>query len=126
MHTKEGRGETKTTGVGMPPSGPEGTMTSASDVERRGTGERNVIGTRNRKHTEDENATNQIKDKYLKYAFIQNRGFNKTNTEGEWDEIETVRGRLQQCVEFWESIGANEFVLDTIKEGYKIPFYFYS
>ena len=41
--------------------------------------------------------------------------------EGEKDII--VRGRLKENLEFWESIGANNFILDAIKSGYKIPFY---
>ena len=33
-----------------------------------------------------------------------------------------VKGRLKACVKFWESISAPQFVLSTIREGYKIPF----
>jgi len=33
-----------------------------------------------------------------------------------------VKGRLKENILFWESIGASEWVLDIIREGYKIPF----
>ena len=33
-----------------------------------------------------------------------------------------VKGRLKASIKFWESIDASEFVLNTIKYGYKIPF----
>ena len=34
-----------------------------------------------------------------------------------------VKGRLKQCVSYWEStISASRFVLDVISEGYKLPF----
>lgn len=34
-----------------------------------------------------------------------------------------VKGRLKQNFEFWRAIGANEYVLDVIENGYTIPFY---
>ena len=34
----------------------------------------------------------------------------------------SVKGRLFRSVEFWQSIGTLDFILDVIKEGYKIPF----
>ena len=34
-----------------------------------------------------------------------------------------VKGRLKQNVEFWKAIGANEYVLDVIENGFTIPFY---
>ncbi|KAH3700888.1 hypothetical protein DPMN_075869 [Dreissena polymorpha] len=33
------------------------------------------------------------------------------------------RGRLRENIKFWESIGTNDYVLDVIKSGYKVPFY---
>ena len=33
-----------------------------------------------------------------------------------------VKGRLAKHIDFWEKIGANSFVIDTIKNGYVIPF----
>jgi len=34
-----------------------------------------------------------------------------------------VKGRLRVNVDYWESIGASQFIL-SVKEGYKIPFYY--
>ena len=33
-----------------------------------------------------------------------------------------VKGRLAKNIKFWEKIGANNFVLETLKKGYAIPF----
>ena len=33
-----------------------------------------------------------------------------------------VKGRLAKHVQYWQSIGASEFVIDTIKNGYVVPF----
>ena len=35
-----------------------------------------------------------------------------------------VKGRLRVNVSFWEGIGASQFILSVIREGYKIPFYY--
>ena len=35
-----------------------------------------------------------------------------------------VKGRLRVNVRFWEGIGASQFILSVIREGYKIPFYY--
>ena len=42
----------------------------------------------------------------------------------EGSESVIVKGRLIVNVDFWESIGASQFILSVIKEGYKIPFYY--
>jgi hypothetical protein len=48
--------------------------------------------------------------------------------QGESDSIQmnikclSVRGRLEEHLRFWEQIEAPEFILDTIRSGYKIPF----
>ena len=42
----------------------------------------------------------------------------------EGSESVIVKGRLRVNVDFWESIGASQFILSVIKEGYKIPFYY--
>ena len=34
-----------------------------------------------------------------------------------------VKGRLSKNIDFWKSIGANDFIIETIRDGYKIPFY---
>ena len=33
-----------------------------------------------------------------------------------------LKGRLRSCLSYWHTIGANSFVIDTIKFGYQIPF----
>ena len=42
----------------------------------------------------------------------------------EGSESVIVKGRLRVNVDFWESIGASQFILSVMKEGYKIPFYY--
>ena len=34
-----------------------------------------------------------------------------------------AKGRLKQNVKFWKYIGSSDFVIDVIKNGYKIPFF---
>ena len=41
--------------------------------------------------------------------------------QGDKDII--VRGRLRQNIAFWKYIGCNNFIIDTIFSGYKIPFF---
>ena len=33
-----------------------------------------------------------------------------------------LKGRLKTKLDYWHTIGANSFVIDTIKRGYRIPF----
>ena len=35
----------------------------------------------------------------------------------------TVRGRLKLCISFWRSLGASQFILNFISQGYKIAFF---
>ena len=37
--------------------------------------------------------------------------------------VRTCKGRLKNCVKFWESIGVNKAIHDVLLEGYRIPFY---
>ena len=34
-----------------------------------------------------------------------------------------VKGRLKKHLSFWSEIGTNDFILDVIENGYKIPLY---
>ncbi|CAG2198049.1 unnamed protein product [Mytilus edulis] len=34
-----------------------------------------------------------------------------------------VKGRLKENIQFWIDIGAYDYIIDTIRDGYKIPFY---
>ena len=36
--------------------------------------------------------------------------------------LPVLKGRLRSCLSYWHTIGANSFVIDTIKFGYRIPF----
>ena len=36
--------------------------------------------------------------------------------------LPVLKGRLRSCFSYWHTIGANSFVIDTIKFGYRIPF----
>jgi len=47
--------------------------------------------------------------------YFEERSYEKVNFHG-------VKGRLSKHVKFWEEIGANSFVIDTIRDGYIIPF----
>ena len=38
--------------------------------------------------------------------------------------VTSVRGRLAKCISEWEGINAPGFILEVIREGYKIPFVF--
>ena len=61
---------------------------------------------------------------HLKMPDIQNNNNVKYNLSFGFnfgDGI-NVKGRLKASIKFWESIDASEFVLNTIKYGYKIPF----
>lgn len=63
-----------------------------------------------------------FKDEY--YIHEQNDRF--TNDyfiyeQGQKDII--VKNRLKEHIQFWKNIGANQFIIDSIEHGYKIPFY---
>ena len=54
---------------------------------------------------------------------VQGINFNKNFSEYERGESEIfVKGRLKNSFSFWQKIGASQNVLDTIANGYKIPF----
>ena len=36
---------------------------------------------------------------------------------------QTVRGRFKLCISFWRSLGASQFILNVVSQGYKIPFF---
>ena len=35
----------------------------------------------------------------------------------------SVKGSIKKCIRYWQDIGADDFILGTIDQGYKIPFY---
>ena len=73
-----------------------------------------------------ERCTTDIKDEYKSGDFLT---FDESRftcdyfiyEQGQKDII--VRNRLKEHIQFWKDIGANQFILDSIEYGYKIPFY---
>ena len=62
-------------------------------------------------------------DKYFsfdsKIEFLKQKEFSYFNTELDSD---CVKARLKKRLKFWETLGANKFILKTIKDGYTMPF----
>ena len=55
---------------------------------------------------------------------VEGINFDKNFSEYEQGESESfVEGRLKNSFSFWQNIGASQTVLDTIANGYKIPFF---
>ena len=50
--------------------------------------------------------------------FLQQVGYSKNIPACTKD----VKGRLTKHVQYWQSIGASEFVIDPAKNGYVVPF----
>ena len=70
---------------------------------------------------------NGMQDEYISSFCNDPLSENGLTTEYfEYEQNQTniiVKGRLKQNIEFWRNIGANNFVLDVMENGYKIPFY---
>lgn len=70
-----------------------------------------------------------MKDEYFSLhsnTSLANNACEFTTDYYEYEQNQTnilVKGRLKQNIDFWRKIGANEFVLDVIENGYTIPFY---
>ena len=70
-----------------------------------------------------------MKDEYFSLhsnTSLDNNACEFTTDYYEYEQNQTnflVKGRLKQNIDFWRKIGANEFVLDVIENGYTIPFY---
>ena len=68
----------------------------------------------------------QIKDKSLNYFSYNDKVEFLKEKESSYfnDELdsECVKGRLKKRRLFWEQLGANKFILNILKEGYKMPF----
>ncbi|XP_052253990.1 uncharacterized protein LOC127860151 [Dreissena polymorpha] len=68
-----------------------------------------------------------LKDEYL--SFTDNFANSQEIFTDDYYEYEQgqkeilVKSRLKNHVQFWRDIGANQFILDTIQNGYKIPFF---
>ena len=48
--------------------------------------------------------------------------FSKGETASSSSSSHSVRGRLKSHISFWKCLGASEFILTAIRDGYKIPF----
>ena len=80
------------------------------------------MSTEDKTITEEETAIKEMKDKCiinsLNYCYLDGRGATAFNIQ---PNISVV-GRLKENVEAWGEFGANDFILDTLITGYKIPF----
>ena len=104
----------------MPPAPKEVTRIDATDAAEEITGDGNVRtmpnkGTKSKRKT----AIEDFKDKYIPSSIRSET----PNPSPGIDQPNLVVGSLKRHIQFWESIGANSFILSTIRDGYKIPFY---
>lgn len=80
-------------------------------------------------HDADDPSSWTIKDEYLPRTFSNSFTFDSERFTDNFFIYEEglkeiiVKDRLNRHIDFWEKIGASEFILDTIRHGYKIPFY---
>ena len=69
-----------------------------------------------------ETAIKEMQDKYLNSSvnsfYVEDLGVRESES---FPNVSVV-GRLKKNVEAWEEVGASDFILDTLKSGYKIPF----
>ena len=107
-------------GFGMPPATEDqGETTCASGAGKPAIGM--AIAThaedQMRREDQEDTAADDLKDKYNYYDILQH--------EFETPEpvaVPNVLGRLRARVAQWEKMGASDYILDTIRSGYKIPF----
>ena len=101
----------------------------ASTADRTSTGGSTVLS-QTTKQAPRQKETNFVKDEY---DFDSNDHINNTHVNStfthDYFEYEQggvnifVKGRLKENIQFWIDIGAYDFIIDTIRNGYKIPFY---
>jgi len=102
-------------------------------VDVSNTGEANVLSTQDQP-CQNQNKTEFIKDKYslitpdidTKLELSVNESDNLTHDYYEYELGQAniiVKDRLKKHYSFWKSIGCYDYILDTILNGYKIPFY---
>ncbi|VDI55330.1 Hypothetical predicted protein [Mytilus galloprovincialis] len=99
----------------------------ASTVGRTNTGELTALSktTRQQHQTKE---TSFVKDEYnFDISSLDNESAqNFTHDYYEYEQDGTdiiVKGRLKENIQFWIDIGAYDYIIDTIRDGYKIPFY---
>ncbi len=119
---------------GMPPSENVTEVASGvTDAASKGTFRGIVGSTDARRTTEGTTATEEFQDKYYDFNFDDYFGDKSREQDldrGEYragsgvsEEAKKVIGSLRRNSEAWVELGANKFILDIVKTGYKIPFY---
>ena len=100
--------------------------TSASGEERKDTGRKITGHTRGKKVIEEKTAVEVFKDKYFHNSLLISQnlliGVEDDNVVKHVKSQQSVVGRLTENVRAWEDMGASDFILETIRTGYKIPF----
>ena len=67
-------------------------------------------------------ATDTFKDKYL-YIISHNENNEVSFEMEQGDKGNLVKGSIKKHYAFWQKYCSNEFILDTVNNGYKIPFH---
>ena len=107
-------------GFGMPPATKKAKKTGVTAVAGETTGAGSANITRSKETKEGgKTATEEFRDKY----FSTSPNFEISSPATHTDQSKLVMGSLRRHIHFWESIGASDFILSIIREGYKIPFY---
>ena len=94
-----------------------------SAVNQRSTGVIDAPSTQ--RQIPNQTQTDFIKDEYLFLDIFDNKPY-FTDDYHEYEQGQAqiiVKGRLKTHFDFWKSIGTYEYILDTIWNGYRIPFY---
>ena len=101
------------------------------DVGRSSTGEINVPPIQN-PPSRNQKQTDMIKDEYFNINDCNNLSFdfgeisNLTHDYYEYEQGQAdiiVKSRLKKHYNFWKNIGCYDYILDTIYNGYRIPFF---
>ena len=114
-------------GFGMPPRG-EAQRTAASDAAMLATTGKTVPSTETKAATAGgDSALEEFKDKFANF-YISDPPPPKLKSSMEADATSsspdvTVAGNLRRNLPAWERMGASSFILETIREGYKIQIY---
>ena len=108
---------------GMPPS-----ITvrrkHVSGAGSSGTSQGIAGSTKGRKDTDAPTATEELKDKslnFINYDRLLDRGEYREGG-GDIEEARLVIGSLRRNAGAWAEMGANENILDVVRNGYKLPF----
>ena len=114
----------------MPPAAKERPTPTVSDAEREDTGATNVGNIETKKgptKEKKETAVTKTEDKYILNKYFSTCNANH-GAEGRYmagnnnNKTTNVKGSLRRRIVKWKKLGATEFVLNTIRTGYKLPF----